>query len=110
MSTIKKAGIAATVATAATLFASAASADCSVSDSDKKGFFGDKTYSRTFAGNSVTKIWKDYCQPFIAKTIAKEGIQNGKFGMHCTGSLSCDIKGEIVNGKVQPLGRSLGLK
>ncbi len=111
MSVLKKTGISAAVTGAAMLFAGAAHADCSVTDYDKKGFLGlgNKTHSREFAGKSVTKIWNDYCKPYIEKTIAKENIQNGQFGMHCTGSLSCDIKGSIVNGQPQPLKLTKGL-
>ncbi len=87
----------------------AAQADCSVSDANQRGFFGDKTWSRTFSGNSVSNIWNRYCMPFIKEKIATENITEGKFGMHCTGSLRCDIEGVIVNGRPQ-LRREHGLK
>ncbi len=79
----------------------AAQADCFVTNSDKRGFLSsEQRHTRTFAGDSARTIWERYCKPFIQRTMQSEGIRNGRFGMHCTGRLSCNIEGRIENGRV----------
>ena len=94
-------GTKATLAAVA-LFASvsAANADCFVKNTDDKGWFTGN-YSTTFNGNSAKTIWDKYCKPYIQEKIASNDIRNGKFGMKCTGSLSCNIQGTIKNGRLR---------
>lgn len=97
-----KTGLKLTIAAAGVFFASmgAANADCFVKDADHKGFFGGY-HQREFNGNSAKTIWDNYCKPYIQRTIAQKGIENGEFGMHCTGRLSCDVRGTLRNGRIQ---------
>lgn len=72
----------------------ASEAKCWVKD-DATG----KTSMREFSGNSAQKIWP-YCKKFINVEREKKQILNGTFGMDCHGSVSCNIRGRIVNGRI----------
>ncbi len=80
--------------------AAVASAECYVKDHDKRGLFGATTHQRTFSGNSALNIWNRYCMPYIQREIQENGIRNGEFGMNCHGSISCHIRGRLVNGRL----------
>ncbi len=101
--------LAAAVIAIGTTFAGAAQADCFVTNSERRGLFGEQRHTRQFSGDSATTIWERYCKPFIQRTVQQENIQNGRFGMHCTGRVSCNVDGEIRGGRVQaPRTLSLG--